>query len=299
MSTAARPSLAAHGLPDTADNRVAAMTQATREAVEESVQTLRRCQKPSRAAQRDWEAAIVATRRDRQEMEAVGAESRRARRRLDSTRSQLASCRHDVNRMRQRQAAVRDLAVQTTEYRTELQQWQATLARCEQAIEAAEERIRTMSSDAATGPWSNPTTPDGRRALPRAAGHPLTWIWCCSSWPGCDRSPSVDSQLRPVSPDMLSYVVDMKRLPNGVQLEPGEVAELANAARAAVSTGPPTHPRDLYLAAVALALEDLVGGPDAAPPAFLIAPVDTLTAPAVPVANPQRAARHHGRRSSA
>ena len=91
----------------------------------------------------------------------------------------------------------------------------------------------------------------------------------------------------------------MKRLRNGVQLEPGEVAELANAARAAVPTGPPTHPRDLYLAAVALALEDLVGGPDAAPSAFLIAPVATVTAPAVTVAIPQRGDGPHDQRSSA
>ena len=69
----------------------------------------------------------------------------------------------------------------------------------------------------------------------------------------------------------------MRRMPQGVELEPGEVAELARAARAAVPTGPPTHPRALYLAAVALVLEDLVGGPDAAPPAFLLAPVGTGT----------------------
>ncbi len=92
----------------------------------------------------------------------------------------------------------------------------------------------------------------------------------------------------------------MKRLPNGVQLEPGEVAELAKAARAAVPTGPPTHPRDLYLAAVAFALEDLVGGPDAAPPAFLIAPVDRpATAQDVAVCDPQRASGGLGQRSSA
>lgn len=64
----------------------------------------------------------------------------------------------------------------------------------------------------------------------------------------------------------------MKRLPNGIELEPGEVAELVRAARAAVPDGLPTHPRDLYLAAVAEALEELVGGPRGAPPAFVIGP---------------------------
>lgn len=64
----------------------------------------------------------------------------------------------------------------------------------------------------------------------------------------------------------------MKRLPNGIELEPGEVAELVRAARASVPDGVPAHPRDLYLAAVADALEELVGGPWGAPPAFVIGP---------------------------
>ncbi len=88
-------------------------------------------------------------------------------------------------------------------------------------------------------------------------------------------------------------------MPHGVELEPGEVAELARAARAAVPTGPPTHPRALYLAAVAQALEDLVGGPDAAPPAFLLAPVGTGTAAARPAANRPRTDVHRVPRSSA
>ncbi len=64
----------------------------------------------------------------------------------------------------------------------------------------------------------------------------------------------------------------MKRLPNAIELEPGEVAELVRAARASVPDGVASHPRDLYLAAVAEALEELVGGPRGAPPAFVIAP---------------------------
>ena len=50
---------------------------------------------------------------------------------------------------------------------------------------------------------------------------------------------------------------------------------------------------------MAFALEDLVGAPEAVPPAFLIAPVDTLTVPTVPVANAQGADGDLGRRSSA
>ena len=179
ISTAARRGLAAHGLPDTADNRVAAMIQAVRETVEESVQTLRRCQEASRAAQRDREAAVVAARRDRQqtadniaqarrELEAVEAEARRARRRLDTTRAQLDACRADLSRMRQQEADLRALAVQATVCRADLQLWQAALIQRQQAIEAAEEWIPTVSTQA--GSRTLEPSDDARRSSGTGSG---------------------------------------------------------------------------------------------------------------------------------
>ena len=51
----------------------------------------------------------------------------------------------------------------------------------------------------------------------------------------------------------------MRSLDGFLLLEPGEVAELALAARRCVPDGPAQHPRDLFLAAVADALEHAAG----------------------------------------
>lgn len=52
-------------------------------------------------------------------------------------------------------------------------------------------------------------------------------------------------------------LVRMWRNAQGIYLEPGEVAILANLARQAVPAGPPQHPRGLMLAALASALSDM------------------------------------------
>ena len=62
---------------------------------------------------------------------------------------------------------------------------------------------------------------------------------------------------RPLPAGEAAMLVAMWRNDEGIYLEPGEISVLADLARQAVPPGPPQHPKDLMLAALAAALSDM------------------------------------------
>ena len=81
----------------------------------------------------------------------------------------------------------------------------------------------------------------------------------------------------------------MRSLDGFLLLEPGEVAELAGAARRCVPDGLAQHPRDLFLAAVADALERAAGLDGGEPVGLAVAACPGSSVPEAPPAPAQPA----------